>query len=239
MKLRTLMLAGVAALLASPAFAGEGWYLGLGAGWDRLNDPRLVGAGIDGKLGTRDSAIVAATFGYKFGAFRIEGESAWDRNSTNDFTSGTLTFPSSGHAEVRSFMINGLYDIRLLPRLRMSIGAGAGIGNDKIKFDDPFGPGELRTGTRTRFMWQGIGGFSYAASRDLDLFVEYHYRDLRNGSNDNIAAPLQNHDLTEMLSWRASAGMRRRIQNAWSIANHRRPHRRRRPHLRHRHHPHR
>jgi OOP family OmpA-OmpF porin len=198
MKLRTLVLAGAAALLASPAFAGEGWYLGLGAGWDHLNDPRVVGAGvIDGNLGSRDSAIVAGTFGYKFGAFRIEGETAWDRHSTNDFISGGLTFPTAGHAEVRSFMVNGLYDIRLMPRLKMSIGAGAGIGSDRIKFDNPFGPGELRTGMRTRFMWQGIGGFTYDASRNLDLFVEYHYRDLRNSSNDSIAGPLENHSLVE------------------------------------------
>jgi hypothetical protein len=34
-----VLLACAAALLASPAFAGEGWYVGLGAGWDQLNNP--------------------------------------------------------------------------------------------------------------------------------------------------------------------------------------------------------
>ena len=46
MKFRTFILASAASLLlASPALAGEGWYLGLGAGWDSLNSPKLVGAG--------------------------------------------------------------------------------------------------------------------------------------------------------------------------------------------------
>ncbi len=35
MKIRMIALAGVAALaLSTPAMANEGWYLGLGAGWD-------------------------------------------------------------------------------------------------------------------------------------------------------------------------------------------------------------
>src|ERR1700729_930439 len=56
MKLRTLLFANAALLacagtvLSSPAFAGEGWYVGLGAGWDQLNNPKIEGDGLDGKL---------------------------------------------------------------------------------------------------------------------------------------------------------------------------------------------
>ncbi len=38
MKIRMIALAGVAALaLSTPAMAADGWYLGLGAGWDQQN----------------------------------------------------------------------------------------------------------------------------------------------------------------------------------------------------------
>ncbi|MGN6517559.1 MAG: OmpA family protein [Rhizomicrobium sp.] len=198
MKLRTIFLAGVAALFVSPALAADGWYLGLGAGWDHLKDPKLVGSGIDGKLTAKDSAIVGATFGYKFDApFRLEFETAWDRHSTGDFTSGGATFPSSGHAEIGSAMVNALYDVHVLPRVRLSIGGGIGAGNSRIKFDNPFGAGHFSTRSGARFMWQAIGGLTYEATPNIDLFVDYHYRDLRNGSNDNIARPLEAHDLTE------------------------------------------
>lgn len=200
MRLRTIMLAGVAALFVSPALAADGWYIGLGAGWDHLRDPTVVGDGIDGKLNTKDSAIVAATLGYKFDApFRLELEDGWDRHSTNDFTSGGLSFPSDGHAEVRSAMINGIYDVHVLPRIRLSLGAGAGVGNSRIKFDNPFGAGHFSTNSGAKFMWQGIGGLTYEASRNLDLYVDYHYRNLRSGSNDDIAAPLGSHNLTEQV----------------------------------------
>src|SRR5690348_1826079 len=39
MKIRLIALAGVAALaLSTPAMAAQGWYLGLGAGWDQQTD---------------------------------------------------------------------------------------------------------------------------------------------------------------------------------------------------------
>ena len=199
MKFRTLMLAGAAALLATPALAADGWYLGLGAGWDHLNDPKLVGSAVDGKLNTDDTAIVSATAGYKFQApFRIEFETAYDRHDTSGFETAAGTLPSSGHAEVRSFMLNGLYDVHIFPRLRASIGGGAGIGSDRIKFTDPYAAGRLTSDSDPHFMWQAIGGLTYEATRNLDLYVDYHYRDLRNDNSDgDVFGPLHNRSLTE------------------------------------------
>lgn len=206
MKLRMVVLAGAAALFVSPALAGDGWYLGLGAGWDHLRDPKIVGSGIDGKLASKDSAIFGATVGYKFDApLRVEFETAWDRHGTGDFQSGGASFPSSGHAEVGSAMINAIYDVHVLPHVRISLGAGAGAGNSRIKFDNPFGAGHFSTRSGTRFMWQAIGGLTYEASPNFDLFVDYHYRNLRTGSNNSIAALLESHNLAEHV---VMAGMR-------------------------------
>lgn len=206
MNVRTLTLASVAAVLAyaalpfvSPASAGEGWYLGLGAGWDQLRNPTIQGFGLNAKLETNDTAIIAATFGYKARnlPIRLEVEGAWDNHDTGSLTQGGTTFASSGHAELRSLMVNALYDVAITPRLRFSLGGGAGMASDRISFANPFGTGEFQTGTRTGFMWQAIGGVAYSMSRDLDLFVEYHYRDLRNGSNHPAIAPYPAGNLTE------------------------------------------
>jgi outer membrane protein OmpA-like peptidoglycan-associated protein len=84
-----------------------------------------------------------------------------------------------------------------MPRVKFTIGAGAGLGNDRIKFDNPFAAGTLRDSSGDHFMWQAIGGFTYEATPNLDLYVDYHYRNLLGNDNDNIAAPLRNHALTE------------------------------------------
>jgi outer membrane protein OmpA-like peptidoglycan-associated protein len=202
MKFRTFILASAASLLlATPALAGEGWYLGLGTGWDSLNNPKLVGAGIDGKLHAKDNWIVSGTVGYKMpnAPFRFELETSWDRHRTGGFETGGFGFASHGHAVVSSLMANGLYDVHLLPRVKLSVGAGAGMGNDRIKFDNPFGAGQLRDGQQTHFMWQAIGGLSYDITRNVDFYVDYHYRNLLGDNNDNIVGPLRNHALHEQV----------------------------------------
>ena len=124
MKLRTLLLANAAAFLAcagvlaaSPAFAGEGWYMGLGAGWDELNNPKIQGDGLDGKLGARETAIFVGTIGYKMPGLpvRLEAEGAWDQHNTRTFAEGGTTSPSDGHAEIRSLMGNAIYDLQVCP----------------------------------------------------------------------------------------------------------------------------
>lgn len=195
-----LLMAGAAALaLISPAHAGEGWYLGLGAGWDSPYNTHITGAGLDGKLHSDDSALVEATGGYKFGDFRLEAEAAWDRHRIKDFTSGGIVTPlDDGHLEVRSAMLNGIYDIPVAPRFKISIGAGAGVGNGRVKFFDPTLVSTFSNGDRTHFMWQGIGGLTYEVNPNVDLFVDYRYRsELGDNNTPVLAAPLRAHDINE------------------------------------------
>lgn len=82
MKLRMIALAGVAATaLATPALAGDGWYLGLSGG---LADQTGVSyrsvplPAYNGKIGTDSGGIVALQTGYKFdNDFRLEVESSY------------------------------------------------------------------------------------------------------------------------------------------------------------------
>ncbi|HTQ12967.1 MAG TPA: OmpA family protein [Rhizomicrobium sp.] len=182
----------------TPAQAGEGWYLGLGAGWDSLTSTHITGAGLDGKVHGRDTALFDASAGYKFGNFRIEAETGWDRHHLDDFTSGGLSDPlENGHLEMRSLMVNGVYDIPLTSRFRLSLGAGAGVGNQRIKFTDPALATTFSNSDRTRFMWQGIGGLSYEVNPQVDLFVDYRYRSNVGNASDVLASTIRSHDVNE------------------------------------------
>src|SRR5580698_1803479 len=100
MMLRSAALGCVACLvLAGPAAAGDGFYVGLGAGWDNQNNIKLdqliltpgTGSPGTGTVSTNDGAIVAGTLGYKLPMMpiRLEFESGYDWHSNSQFqTSG-------------------------------------------------------------------------------------------------------------------------------------------------------
>jgi len=132
MKIRLLALAGVAAVaLSTPALAGDGWYLGLGAGWDHQNSMRFQPqspltpppAPIYGK--SSDSALIAGAFGYKFdNGIRLEWE---DSYASHDFT-GNI----SGSSSTTAAMINGIYDLPLGDNWMLSLGGGVGLGEERV-----------------------------------------------------------------------------------------------------------
>ena len=69
MKIRMIALAGVAALaLSTPAMAADGWYLGLGAGYDQQNGIKLTSVPcsdtFSGKTNSSSGALLAGAFGY-------------------------------------------------------------------------------------------------------------------------------------------------------------------------------
>ena len=80
MKLRLLALATVAAAaLSTPALAAEGWYLGLGGGWDNQTGYRITSGPaptrLNSKVSSSDDAIGAVAIGYAWeGGFRLENE---------------------------------------------------------------------------------------------------------------------------------------------------------------------
>ena len=94
MKIRMIALAGVAALaLTAPAVASDatGWYLGLGVGWDRMGTFEQTFSGGPAptrfKTGTSDSALIAGTFGYRFGNHvRLENEIGAQQYLMGDFS---------------------------------------------------------------------------------------------------------------------------------------------------------
>ena len=132
MKLRMLAMATVAAAaLSTPAMAGDGWYLGIGGGWDNQlgYNARSNGAttGAATKINSKDSAIGMLSIGYKWAeGWRLENELAFTQHDTS--LGGTGAFNATGGNQITSDMINLTYDFPLGDMWKLTVGGGVGIG---------------------------------------------------------------------------------------------------------------
>jgi len=205
MKIRSMILVGAAlAAFAGPAMAGDGTYLGLGAGWDSQNNVQVdefAPPPAVGSVSTNDGVIFAGTLGYKMPGFpvRLEFESGYDFHSAGQLTSGGASYGLSGHANVASELVNALYDFPIGPGWNLYGGGGVGAGHvyfapyfsdtgDQIAHVDHWG-----------FMWQGIAGASFEVAPDADIFVDYRYRDAeaREITYTPVFGPVGSHSITE------------------------------------------
>ncbi|HEY2444586.1 MAG TPA: porin family protein [Rhizomicrobium sp.] len=205
MKTQYLALAGACLFaLAQPASAGEGFYVGLGAGWDNQSNIRvdqLTPPPGSGEVSTKDGVIIAGTLGFKLPEWpiRLEFESGYDWHSVSTVQSGNQTFAGSGHANIASELFNAVYDFPVAPAFNLYGGAGLGVGHvwfapnfadtgDNIAHTDHWG-----------FMWQVLGGASFEIAPDVDLFADYRYRHV----NANVESfsptlgPVATHNITE------------------------------------------
>src|SRR6185437_4171532 len=164
MKIRMLALAGVAAVaLSAPAQAGDGWYLGLGGGYDSMSSIHTSSPLRSTTFNTKTQAgaIIAGSFGYGWDSgLRIEDEIAYDSHSVSK-TSGF-----GGSASVTSDMLNIVYDIPLGDAWKISLGGGLGAGAARVHLTVP---GTAFTWAQERHMafeYQGIAGVAYSLSPD-------------------------------------------------------------------------
>jgi outer membrane protein OmpA-like peptidoglycan-associated protein len=178
-------LASAATLaLTSPSFADDpGWYLGLGAGYDHLNNQKLVfrsGSPPFGVVKFSDNAIGMVSGGYKFDSgWRFELELAFDEHKASRFTCPTLACPfkpaKSGTTN-SSALFNAAYDFDLGNYWGLTLGAGVGVGDVNEYIKDSAGSFRFASGAHNGLEWQGIAGLHYALSDDVDMFADYRYR---------------------------------------------------------------
>lgn len=179
MKLHTIALAGVAlAALTSPAMAGSGWYLGVGAGMSQLDPVNYSHASPSVSI-TRahdSSGVFAGAFGYKFGFVRLENEIGY---STHDLKASS---GASGSTAIKTAMFNLVADIPVLDNWTLSVGAGLGAGAVKESVTQTGLPGAtvytLANGEKTGLAWQAIAGISIPIAPQVDLFADYRYRNV-------------------------------------------------------------
>lgn len=185
MKLRLLAMATVAAAaLGTPALAAEGWYLGLGGGWD--NQPGIRGTSVpqptifNQKTNSADGFIGAVAVGYGWAnGLRLENEFA--------FTQHDISVPgASGGNQIISSMFNLAYDIPLDDVWKVSLGAGLGIGNAAGSLRVNGTTLDIFRGRASALQWQLIAGVAVSVAPDVDLFGEYRYR--QNETNANFGS---------------------------------------------------
>ena len=189
MKLRLLAMATVAAAaLSTPALAGDGWYLGLGGGWD--NQPGIRGTSVPApalfnqKTSSSDSAIGAIAIGYKWAeGFRLENEVA--------FTQHDISVPgATGGNQIISDMVNIAYDYPLDEVWKITVGGGLGIGGARGALRTNGTSFDILRGAHSAFQWQLMAGLAASVAPDVDLFAEYRYRE--NETDHNFGSSYTN-----------------------------------------------
>jgi hypothetical protein len=184
----------------------QGWYVGVGAGFDRLGnieeDSAIPG---NATVGTDNGALLTGEFGYRFpDRIRLEGEFGWSQHDLKDVVFGSEEF--GGHVSTVSFLANVAYDFPLSSKWDFTLGAGAGVGDFDVKANGTFG--DSTSGSNQGFMFQGFGGFDYWIRRDISVNLDWRYRSLSENENysfDDGAFPYKIkaiHDQALMLSVR-------------------------------------
>ena len=169
MGMKALLLgAATAVVLAGTAGAGyerDGWYVGVEAGWVRVNETSYT-AGIPIELDDGWGALGTVGYAFRNSNWRIEGEVGYRLND------GLGTAPVTGPIELEEWtgMINALYDFNLnSERWGLSLGAGAGIDNPRFM-------NVAGTDSNDKvFAFQGIVGLTYRVNQHWDLMLNYRY----------------------------------------------------------------
>jgi OmpA-OmpF porin, OOP family len=175
MRVRSIVLGGTLALAcAVPASAGNfnGWYIGLegGANWNSDNDGSFATvppffAPVDIEFDTGWAALATTGYAFENSGWRVEGEFGYRHNDIDAI--GGLS--ANGELTSMTLMANVLYDFKLMDRLTLSVGAGAGA--EHSTFDD----GVIDQDEDYNFAYQGIAGLSYAVTPRMDLTLNYRY----------------------------------------------------------------
>ena len=190
MKKSLILLAGTAAIAAAPAHAREGQlYAGIEGGVsfeDQVDvdiaatSPQENGAFAD----TNTGVDVDAVLGYDFGAFRLEGEAGYKRNSYDSLTvassnlipgvaAGTVV-DNEDDLRILSGMVNGLLEFGSDDGVQFFVGGGVGVANVDLPVEVA-GLGVIVDDSATDFAYQGLAGFRVAVSDNIDIGVKYRY----------------------------------------------------------------
>lgn len=189
MSLRKMLLGALCVAAASgPAGAGtsEGWYLGLEAGanwvddWSSIATPP-IGASTSSEASFDTGWTSLGTVGYAFpGSWRTELELGFRENVLAQTTPGALLW-DEGRLREMTAMANVLYDLDISERLFLSLGAGAGA--DHAQVTDRRG-GAAYDDETWSLAYQGLAGVNYTIGSRTTAFLNYRYLRANNPSFD-------------------------------------------------------
>lgn len=208
-----------AIMIAGPAFATEGWYGKVDAGYgfdgsleieDRV--PALPAFG--GDVGLDADWMEDIGIGYAFGnGLRLEGEVA---HRYNALESGPR-IQEGGNTQAYTAMINGIFDFNNDGTVQPYFGVGVGLGRVDANAAD--GPANSKVVTAffddsdTSVAYQGLVGLGFKASEQLTFDIGYRYLAIpnlefngRNGAaSRSYATNYTHHAATVGLRWQFAA----------------------------------
>jgi opacity protein-like surface antigen len=199
---------GVAAATLATAFAGgaaqaQQSYIGLGAGWTRIDSADItiengVSAGNDivMTVDLDDDWAGRASYGWDFGTLRIEGEfgmTAADANSYRSTRPPNVTRQTDGTINLVTGMINGYVDFDGGQGVTPFIGAGAGPVKLEVEVFGPrptapnAGSVSLIDNDEVNFGWQAMAGFSVPVAANMAVTAQFRYFDAGSfGTTDTL-----------------------------------------------------
>ena len=179
---------------ATPAFAANGFYLGVEGGATFLNDADFVGTGpstgVTFTTNYDTGYLAGGFFGYQDQFMRFEAEMAYRHNDWEDVTDATVagigTVPSfesagigvSGETNVLNVMANVYLDMHNSSPITPYIMAGVGFAAIEI-YDITFSTAgstlEVADEHDTVLAWQLGGGLSFAFNDMVSMNIDYRY----------------------------------------------------------------
>jgi OOP family OmpA-OmpF porin len=169
-----------AVMVAAPAFATEGWYGRLDAGYsfDGSNEiNRSTFTTPNFKTDSLDNDwFGSGGLGYAFdNGFRLEGELSY---RYNDIEAITGLNRRGGNAHASAALINGILDFDLGGGIEPYVGVGVGIGRVDANAANTGTTGatfQSYDDADTSLAWQALAGVGLALSEQLTIDVGYRY----------------------------------------------------------------
>jgi hypothetical protein len=171
-----VIFAGFTGVGSAHANDTQGWYLGLGVGYDHMNNVNEavpLSAHVD--LSQQDGVLVAGSFGYKWASnLRMEFEVGYEHHD--------ISAPFTGHTSMVPIDVNVLYDWNLGNNFILS--AGVGVGPGSFTYCSAPSGSPCTGATLTGINGQLIGEISFPIQPNLYGYVMGFERTFLSGSGD-------------------------------------------------------
>jgi OOP family OmpA-OmpF porin len=150
--------------LSSVGFCQDA-YWGINGGLGMLDDSDGKSSDGDFSLDYDDGWILGGVLGWDFGAYRLEGELAYQTNDLDSFKpDGGASESASEEFESLSLFFNAYYDIEMDSAWTPYVGGGLGAAQAEISDVED-----------TVFAWHLDAGINYAVSETVSLDLSYRY----------------------------------------------------------------
>ena len=184
--LRIVFLCAWTAVLAEPASASEGWYVGLGLApaWLHTEFRYADGSRISPPLDT--SFMVDGAIGYKWRPnWRVELEPFWTVVNVKKSQIGNRPHTQvlsnvnadiiTGDIRTRGFLANVALDTPINRKFALTVGGGLGWANVSPSVSALGGLAIADQG-ESGFAWQLLAGITYSIDDNFELQLDYRYR---------------------------------------------------------------